>query len=85
MSTGGAAQSMKAVSLKFSQPNSAPAPTPAPVPPAADNPEDLVAEFQGNTRDTAETTKRSSLSVTEPAALGAQILYANTFVGPMNP
>src|SRR6266576_5574812 len=75
MSASGTAQSMKAVSLKFGQPNSgAAAPTSPPAPPVADKTEDLLAEFRDASFDTAETVERSNLSVTEPAALGAQIL-----------
>jgi twitching motility protein PilT len=74
MSNGGTAQSMKAVSLKFGQPNSATAPTPPPVPPGTDKSEDVVVEFQAAAHNSTETAERSSLSVTEPVALGARIL-----------
>src|SRR5258705_10654541 len=70
MSSGGTAQSMNAVSVNFVKPN----PAPPPVPATPDKTEDVVMEFRDAGLDTGEAVERSSLSVTEPAALGAQIL-----------
>jgi pilus retraction protein PilT len=74
MPASGTAQSMKAVSLKFGQPNPVPSPAAPPPPPSQDTAEDVAVEFQGAAGATVDAVDRSGISVTDPAALGAQIL-----------